>query len=100
MALSYGGQKLFVGYSSATCVVAYDTSACQQLWTSRMANSVNSVSYHAGMVLVGMYKSELTVLKESDGAVIRKIDVKATWGVYGHAVIIGKLHVCITSSFL
>jgi hypothetical protein len=90
MAFSDDCTTLYVGYTSAKCVVAYSVSTLQQIWTSQMAGFVNSLSFHAGMVLVGIHKSDFTVLSAADGAVLRRL-FKVDGFVMGHAVIAGML---------
>jgi hypothetical protein len=88
MALNTDGTALYVGYYTSHCVVAYDLSTNQQIWTSDMPRNVNSVSYHEGVVLVGVSWSDFHVLDATDGFVLRKLFKASNW-VYGHAVIAG-----------
>jgi outer membrane protein assembly factor BamB len=90
MALSDDGTFLYVGYDWARCVVAYNVSTGQQIWTSECANSVTSVSYHAGTVLVAVWLSDFTVLSAANGSVLRRI-FKADSYVFGHVVVAGTL---------
>jgi hypothetical protein len=88
MATSDSGSMLYVGYSSANCVVALSTMTMESTWKKDMADSVNSVSYHAGLLLVGVYQSEFCVLNAENGDVLRKL-FKAPYNVLGHMVISG-----------
>jgi hypothetical protein len=99
LALSDDFTTFYVGYSRAKCVVAYNVATMHSTWSSGMPDLVNSVSCHAGMVLVGVAYSEFTVLG-SDGHVLRHFG-KVADGVYGHAVlktgrvVCGHVHACL-----
>jgi hypothetical protein len=88
MALNTAGTVLFVGYIEAQCVVAYDVPNHHQIWTTKMASSVSTVSYHAGMVLVGVFPSDIYVLCEGHGSILR-LQFRADTMVVTHAVIDG-----------
>jgi hypothetical protein len=91
MALSDDGRVLYVGYYGAQCVLAYSVTMMKGTWKTKMANGVNSVSYHAGLVLVGVQASEFCVLNADKGDVLRKF-AKTSSFVFGHMVISG---VCV-----
>jgi hypothetical protein len=102
MALSDDGSTLFVGYRDAACVAAYSISTLEQIWLyERLVryNWVNSVSFHAGMVLVGTLHSDFVVLSAADGTELRKLYKANNW-VLGHAVILGLFRFGVNSSFL
>jgi outer membrane protein assembly factor BamB len=89
MALSDDGNTLYVGYSSGHCVIAYDVPTRQKLWKASLKTEVASVSYHAGLLLVGVTGSYFLVLNAADGKVRRKFDVNLDGSCFGHALITG-----------
>jgi hypothetical protein len=102
MALNDDSTTLYVGYGASACVVAYDVSTHQQIWTSQMAGVVQSVSYSDALVLVSVRGSYFTVLRAEDGMVHRQFDVKAGCAFDAHAIIneIGAFFVFGSSLFL
>jgi hypothetical protein len=95
MALSDDGRVLYVGYSRAKCVIAYDVVKMDCTWKTDMAERVNSVSYHAGLVLVGVCASEFCVLNAENGDLLRKL-TKASNYVFGHTILSGmRVRTCV-----
>ena len=89
MALSDDGTVLFVAYSTAGCVVAYDVATLQLLWTASYS-SVDSISYHDGYVLVSAKYAPFTLLSAEDGNVVREFAVAPGY-VWSHSVFAGLL---------
>jgi hypothetical protein len=93
MALGDGGAILYVGYEDARCAVAYNVASQRQIWTSPpMPGGITSLTFHAGLVLIGVYNSDFVLLRADYGAVSQKLHVHDGLGsVLGHTVISGSI---------
>jgi outer membrane protein assembly factor BamB len=87
MTLNGYGSVLYIGYSEAACVVAYNVSTCQQIWTTQLEDAVSSLSYLTeGLLIVGTFPSKTFVLCEEHGSLLRKF-IPSEYAFVTHAII-------------
>ena len=72
-AMALNGTVLYVGYSAAECVVAYDTVTLQLLWTTCVAGRVCSLTHHNGLLFVTVRDTPTVLLSAEDGSVVRTL---------------------------
>jgi hypothetical protein len=101
MALDDAGMHLYVGYRKAKCIVAYNVSTHQQIWTTSFPSAITSLSCHTEVLIVAVKNSHFTTLSTADGTILQALDIMPKRGAFSHAVISGTttLYVCQVTCF-
>jgi hypothetical protein len=88
MTLSDDGTVLYVGYTDAMCVVAYDVATLHLKWKACLGNHASCLSYHDGLVFVTVRDTPFTILSAEDGSVVRRL-ARVPNRAYSHSILPG-----------